>query len=169
MAKCKYREDFPKLVEIHLRKGLTEAQVAKKLGISVSTFEVYKNKHPEFLEAVKKGKAPVDFEVENALLKRALGYTYEEKHTVTKIQGKGDKAEATVAEVKKTVKHIASDPTAAIFWLKNRDPERWRDNKAVEVTGRNGKDLIPEQPLTRESIIKEAKKWGISEHDLFGD
>ncbi len=145
MAKSKYREDFPELVEMHLRKGLTEAQAAKKLGVSVRTFEEYKSRYPHFLQAIKRGKAPVDFEVENALLKRARGYTYEEKHTVTKIQGKGDKAEATVAEVRRVVKHVPSDTTAAIFWLKNRDPERWRDAKALEVTGASGKDLIPEQ------------------------
>lgn len=49
------------VVEMHFRKGLTGAQVAKKLGVSVATFEVYKNKHPEFLEAVKKGKEPCLF------------------------------------------------------------------------------------------------------------
>lgn len=144
MAKSKYRKDFPRLVEMHLRKGLTEAQAAKKLGIAKSTFEKYKTQYTDFLDSVKKGKAPVDFEVENALLKRALGYTVEEKHTVTRVLPSG---EATLAEVKKMVKHIAPDPVAAIFWLKNRNPERWRDIKAVEVTGKAGEELIHEQPL----------------------
>ena len=81
------------------------------------------------LSTVKKGKQPVDFEVENALLKRALGYEIEETNTFITINSKGEK----VQKVNKTKKHIAPDATAAIFWLKNRRPDKWRKtNPAYE-------------------------------------
>ncbi len=138
MAKLKYTDEFPVLAEKYMREGLTEAQAAHNLGVSVATFESYKHQYPEFLAAIKSGKAPVDFDVENALLKRAMGYTYEEKSTVTKVDARG---EGTIAEVKKIVKHVPADTTAQIFWLKNRRPDRWRDVKAVEVTGKDGEPI----------------------------
>lgn len=139
MAKSKFTEEFPQLVEMYLRQGLTEAQAAKKLGVSVSTFEHYKTQYPEFLEAIKKGKAPVDFEVENALLKRALGYEYtERKEEMAAIESEDGSTMVPGKKVTETVKHVAPDTTAAIFWLKNRQPERWRDVKGVELTGKDG-------------------------------
>lgn len=60
------------LVEGWARDGLSDEQIANNLGIATSTLYDYKNKHSEFLEAIKKGKEVVDFEVENALLKSAL-------------------------------------------------------------------------------------------------
>lgn len=154
MAKSKYTEDFPKLVEMYMREGMIEADAAKKLGISVQTFEDYKKRYPEFMEALKKGKAPVDFEVENALLKRALGYEYiERKEVYVEDAGVGEVdggASRTTKEVTETIKAVAPDVTAAIFWLKNRKPKRWRDIKAVEMTGKDGTPLHPEgQPTTQ--------------------
>lgn len=75
VAKSKYETHVKEkltLVEGWARNGLTEAQIAKNLGISVDTFYTYKKKYVEFSEALKKGKEVVDFEVENALLKAAL-------------------------------------------------------------------------------------------------
>lgn len=129
MAKSKYREDFPQLVEMWMRQGLTEEQAAKNLGVHESTFEDYKKRYPEFSEAIKRGKAPVDFEVENALLKRALGYEADDVH-VSNYMG-----EVTITPIKKV---YPPDVTAAIFWLKNRRPDRWRDVKGVELTGKDG-------------------------------
>lgn len=136
MAKSKYTEDFPPLVEMWMRQGLTEEQAAKNLGVSRSTFEEYKVRHPDFLAAIKRGKAPVDFAVENALLKRALGYTYTERKEETSEPDSG--TEIPSKRVTVTVKEVSPDTTAAIFWLKNRKPDRWRDVKGVELTGKGG-------------------------------
>ena len=73
------------------------------------------------MEALKKGKEVVDIQVENALLKRALGYEFVE---VTK-----ELAETGLIVTKKVTKQQAPDTTAAIFWLKNRKPNEWRDKK----------------------------------------
>lgn len=107
------------------RDGLTDAQLARKMGISCGTLYAWKNKFPEISEALKKGKEVVDIEVENALLKRALGYEY----TETMVEHSPDGVKR-----RETVKFIPPDVTAQIFWLKNRKPETWREKQVVEVS-----------------------------------
>ena len=133
MAQGKFKEwlteDGLKKIQSWFRDGLTDIQVAKNMGISKTTLYDWMNKYPAISDAVKKGKQPVDFEVENALLKRALGYEIEETNTFITMNSKGEK----VQKVNKTKKHIAPDATAAIFWLKNRRPDKWRKtNPAYE-------------------------------------
>ncbi|GAA0861732.1 transposase [Paraclostridium tenue] len=123
MAKSKYFTHVePKLtlIEGWARDGLTDEQIAEKIGIHISTLYDYKKKYSEFSESLKRGKEIVDYEVENALLKRALGYEYDE---VIYENGK---------ETKRVTKQVAPDTTAQIFWLKNRRPDKWRDKQVVE-------------------------------------
>lgn len=140
MARGKYQEwlepDGLTLMEAWARDGLTEEQIAKNMGVVSSTLRVWKNKYSAISAALKRGKEVVDIEVENALLKRALGYTYtEEKIEVSKEGGR--KAIKTV----QTVKHIPADTTAQIFWLKNRRPAHWRD-KPEGATDDGGVQII---------------------------
>jgi hypothetical protein len=130
------------------RDGLTDEQVAHNMGIGYSTFREWLNKYPALLAALKKGKAPVDIEVENALLKRALGYEYEEVCTeVEEIPFKTKDENGNTITITKTKKHIRKttkmvvpDVTAQIFWLKNRRPGRWRDK--IEVAPDSSNELL---------------------------
>lgn len=130
------------------RDGLTDEQVAHNMGIGYSTFREWLNKYPALLAALKKGKAPVDMEVENALLKRALGYEYEEVCTeVEEIPFKTKDENGNTITITKTKKHIRKttkmvvpDVTAQIFWLKNRRPGRWRDK--IEVAPDTSNELL---------------------------
>lgn len=123
MAKGKYERwlepDGLILLEGWARDGLTDAQLAEKMDIAESTLYEWKKKYPEISEALKKGKEVVDIQVENALLKRALGYSYTE--TRREIDADGRK------KVVRTEKQVLPDTTAQIFWLKNRMPEKYRD------------------------------------------
>ena len=110
------------LLEGWARGGLTDEQIAKNMGIAPSTLYEWKKKSKEFSESLKKGKEVVDFEVENALLKRALGYEYEEETYENGIL------------TKKVKKQVAPDTTAQIFWLKNRKKEQWREKVEVVKT-----------------------------------
>ena len=78
--KGKYRdwitEEGLLLIEGWARDGLTDEQIAHNIGIRRETLCVWKNKYPNISNALKKGKEVVDRQVENALLKRALGYEY---------------------------------------------------------------------------------------------
>lgn len=113
------------LVEGWKRDGLTDEQIARNLGVSKHTLIKWKKNIPDFLDAIKKGKEVSDYELENALHKRAVGYYYEEK-TVT---NKG--------EVVKIKKYEHANPTSLIFALKNRLPHKYRDKVEQEITNRN--------------------------------
>lgn len=133
------------------RMGLTDDQIAHNMGIAYSTFYDYKARFKEFSEALKRGKAIVDQHVENALLKRALGYHYDE---ITKEPGTevdpitGIKKKAMV-EVKRVTKEVHGDTTAQIFWLKNRKPKEWRDKQQIDHMHNIGEDLTPEERKAR--------------------
>ena len=166
MAKSKWDtvKDKLILVEGWARDGLTELQIAHNLGISKATMEKYKKEHSDFLYSLKKGKEVVDFEVENALLKRALGYEYTEV-TRERMIRKDEHGKALTdihgfptyeMVVTKTVKkQVAPDTTAEIFWLKNRKPEEWRDKRDVEHSG-NVTVNNPYKDLTTEELKKLA-------------
>lgn len=112
------------LLEDWARQGLFDAQIAKNMGIGEATLYRYKANHPEIKEALRKGKEVVDIEVENAMLKRALGYT------IRIVEQKIDKF-GEVHDCERDV-HIPGDVTAQIFWLKNRRRQQWRDKVEVE-------------------------------------
>ena len=110
-------------IEGWARDGLTDEQISHNIGIHPSTLYEWQKKYPEITEALKKGKEVVDRQVENALLKRALGYTYEEvKQIIEKDEMGKDRK-----RIEKTVKQVIPDTTAQIFWLKNRKPVEWRN------------------------------------------
>lgn len=132
MAKAKYQawlspEGLLK-VEGWARDGLTEKQIAHNMRITEQTLNVWKNKYPSLSESLKRGKEVIDRQVENALLKRALGYSYDEVTQECNEQGN--------MQVTKIVKKkVQPDTTAQIFWLKNRKPEEWRSkDKEVKDT-----------------------------------
>ena len=140
MAKGKYARwleaDSLTLLQGWARSGLVDEQIANNMGISCATLYEWKNRFPEIAEALKKGKEVVDIEVENALLKRALGYDYDE---ITTENGR---------EVKRVRKHVAADVTAQIYWLKNRRPDVWRERRndapvAEEDEKRTGVVVLP--------------------------
>lgn len=120
-------------IEAWARDGLTKEQIAHNMGIHIATLCDWQNKFPEFSEALKRGREVADIMVENALFKRALGYSYEEVITeVTKVPFTGKDGTPTEKEqrhIRKITKTVMPDVTAQIFWLKNRKPDVWRDRQ----------------------------------------
>lgn len=107
------------------RDGLTDEQIAKNIGISRQTLYKWKNDNIDILNALKKGKEVVDIEVENALLKKALGYKYDEI-TYETIYDK-DKQKYVKQETKRVTKEVQPDPLSIFYWLKNRKSDKWKD------------------------------------------
>lgn len=130
MAKGKYQEWLTPggllKIEGWARDGLTDEQIAQNIGINPATLYDWKKKYDEISEALKRGKEVVDRQVENALLKRALGYEYDE---VKEKYESGELTERTV-----TKKEVSPDVTAQIFWLKNRKRNTWSDRQSIELT-----------------------------------
>lgn len=112
------------------RAGLSLEQIALKIGINVATLAKWRVKYDKIGEALKKGREIVDTEVENALLKRALGYNIFLKKAM-KI--KKDQYAEEVIYVEEEV-HIQGDVGAQIFWLTNRKPETWQNTQKNKLT-----------------------------------
>jgi hypothetical protein len=109
------------------------------MGINVSTLYKYQNEHGEIIDALKRGKAPVDNEVENALLKRARGgFEVKEKRIEKWKDADGNEREHTVI----ITREVPPDVTAQIYWLNNRRPDTWRNRKAVDRTGSGIEDAL---------------------------
>lgn len=135
MAKGKYQEwlepDGLLLLTAWARDGLTDEQMAQKMGINVATLYRWKNEYSEICNALKTSKELVDIEVENSLLKNALGYHYVEQVVQSRKEviyenGKRVK-EVTEPEVIEVERWKPGESVAQFFWLKNRKPKNWRD------------------------------------------
>lgn len=122
----KFKPEFIEQAVKLCNLGATNREMAEFFGVQESTFHLWKIEHSEFSEALKTAKAEADSRVVESLYRRALGYSHDEVH-VSNYQGT-----ITLTPI---VKHYAPDTVAAIFWLKNRRPEEWRDVKAVEHSG----------------------------------
>lgn len=116
------------LLESWARDGYTMMDISNKIGIDNDTFLRWKDRYPEIREAVSKGKELVDYQVENALLKSALGYkTQEVKVTTTMRYGK------VVETVKEVLdKEVAPNVSAIQMWLYNRQKDKWKNMNAAK-------------------------------------
>ena len=133
----------PRLDEIRIwcRAGLIEKEICKRLGIYLSTFQRYKNQYKELKDTVRKGKEFADFEVEDALFKRAKGFDYEEVETTAmeenidekKQKEKNGKKNTKVKRIRRTKKLIIGDVGAQKFWLTNRRPDKWKNQHILEL------------------------------------
>ena len=112
------------LIEKWCRDGLNEDQICINLGISVATLHVFKKKYPELAKALKKGREIAVTEIENALFKRALGFSYEEtKISIRQVDGR------EVKFTEKTTKYQPPDVAACSLLLKNKARDQnWSDN-----------------------------------------
>jgi hypothetical protein len=116
-------EDNLMLLECWARDGYTFQDIANRIGISYTTLRVWREQYPEIDKALKAGREIIDYKVENALLKSALGYkTREVKVTTTMRHGK------VVETIKETLdKEQAPNVSAAQCWLYNRLPKKWKN------------------------------------------
>lgn len=140
MAKGKYeywksKEGLLKL-SAYARDGLTDEQIAAKIGISRSTLSEWKKKYPDISDTIKKDKEIPDIHVENALYKAALGYNASIKKAVKvkKIEydkGKKISEHEEIVIVEETI-HVPANVKAQMFWLKNRKPDVWKERQEID-------------------------------------
>lgn len=121
----RYKSEFAGLAYNYALLGATDVEMADFFGVTEKTFNNWKKAHKEFLQSLKAGKVQADAVVGNKLYQRACGY----EHPEVKVFNHG--GEIVTHEV---VKHYPPDSTAAIFWLKNRSPKKWRDKQDVDLT-----------------------------------
>ncbi len=142
MATGKYQRwlepDGLLLLTAWARDGLNDEEIAQKCGIGVRTLYDWKNNHPQILQALSRGKEPVDIEVENATHALALGYTVPVKKTfkLRRVEydpdtGKKLREYEELATGYDEV-HVPANVNAQKFWLGNRKPDVWRDKQKDE-------------------------------------
>lgn len=127
----KYKPEYNKQAEKLCRLGATDKELADFFGVEEQTINNWKNEFPKFFESIKSGKIEADANVSDRLYQRALGYSHPDVDIKV--------VDKEIVETSLT-KHYPPDTTAAIFWLKNRQPEKWRDKHDIDHTT-NGKDL----------------------------
>ena len=121
--------------------GATDKELTEFFSVSEQTINSWKKKHPEFLESLKKGKNLADANVASRLYNRAIGYSCKATKFAT--------SDGHITDSKEYIEHYPPDTTAAIFWLKNRQPEKWRDKKEIDANVNLGDEL---ESLTDEQL-----------------
>lgn len=121
--------------------GAIDKELAEFFSVSVQTLNKWKKDYPEFLESLKKGKNIADANVASRLYNRAIGYSCKATKFAT--------SEGRITDSKEYIEHYPPDTTATIFWLKNRQPEKWRDKKEVYTNVNLGDEL---ESLTDEQL-----------------
>ncbi len=122
-AETAFKPEFAKQARQMAECGATDREIAEEFGVSVRTLHRWKHTHEGFAEQLKLGKELPDDRVEQSLYRRATGYTFEAQKV---LQYKGEPVVVDYLE------HVPPDTTAAIFWLKNRRKEDWRDKAVIE-------------------------------------
>ncbi len=145
----KFREEYVEQAFNYCLLGATDADLGRFFDVDERTINNWKESHPEFLQSLKAGKEQADARVAQSLYRRALGW----EHEAVKI----------VADAKTGTEHIVPyteryppDTTAAIFWLKNRRPDLWRDKHRIEHSGEiptTVREMSDEELLERASQL----------------
>lgn len=142
-APTKYKASYNAQAEKLCKLGATDAELADFFEVVESTINLWKIEHPKFSESVKRGKLLADANVADRLYQRATGYTHEAVKIFPtggeKEDAEGNKEKAPLIVPYK--EHYPPDTAAAIFWLKNRQPKKWRDKVETGFTDSEGNDM----------------------------
>ena len=125
------------------------------MGISRTTFYAWMKAYPVISDAIKEGKAPVDVQVEDALLKRAKGYSYKETYVEYGLseteRDENGAPKKIIKNVRVVEKEVPPDVGAAALWLKNRRPDKWRDRRGEPGAFADERPVIIDQRPGEES------------------
>lgn len=143
-------------------RGFTNEELARVFDVSTSTVNQWMWQKKEFKDAVRKGRDGFDSEkVEQALLKRALGYEYVEKHVSrTKLVGKTPQGvEVTVPAVTTTeiTKRVVEDPKSIMYWLQNRQPDRWKHTAYLKIETQPEEETDEQEMDIEDMSVEELK------------
>lgn len=148
---AKYKSDMCEQVRKLCLLGADDKAIADFFDVAVSTINNWKKDHPEFLESIKEGKDIADAQVAERLYKRAMGYSHADTKFAT--------YEGKITDEQEYTKHYPPDTAAAIFWLKNRQKENWRDKQDHEHSGPDG-GPIEYRNMSDAELAAKIKKLG---------
>ena len=133
-----YKNEFADQAFNYCLLGATDAELATFFEVVESTINKWKKDYPEFSESIKKGKVQADAVIASSLYNQQQAF----KTKSVTYNAKGQRTEIESIEIVDLQQELPPDTTAGIFWLKNRNPDNWRDKTSTELTGKDGKDLI---------------------------
>lgn len=158
------KEIVEKICQLVRSDSYTIEEICKNVGINKDTYHSWLNFKPDFSDAIKKAKGEFDeliaSEARKSLLKLIQGYEVEEKKTVY-VNDKENKPKVKEQTVQK--KHFQPNTAAVIFALTNKAPDEYKNRQNTELTGKDGKDLIPETKLEKLSDDDLLKLHELSE------
>lgn len=161
MAKGKFEnwitEDGLLLLKGWARDGLTDEEIAKKMGINVATLYRWKDKYCNICEALKNGREPVDVILEDTAFERATQWKTV-KEITKELRFDRESGETKLMVTKEVEKRVPPDSTLLIFLMKNRMKDKYGDKQHVEISGQL--DTNPFSGLTEEQLRKLAKSNG---------
>lgn len=126
-APTKYKTEYNEQVYKLCLLGAIDEELADFFDVCVATINNWKKESPEFLASIKKGKQIADAEVAEKLFQRAIGYSHDEEKIFCQ-DGKIIRAD--------TIKHYPPEVIALLFWLKNRQPNNWREKTEHDHGGK---------------------------------
>jgi hypothetical protein len=165
----KYQDDFARMAHVAcVEGGFTDRKLADLFNVTRRTIDNWKREHPEFFRSIKAGKDKFDSSrVETAFLKSCLGIRFTETTKEPLVLGDSQEPGKLVV-TKKVQKFIAPNPKACMDWLCNRQPDRWKKLKHVELSGKDGRPVqtesmvaVPSGPMSIadwEKEVTEARK-----------
>ena len=116
------------------RMGATDMDLANAFDVTFGTIKKWQVTYQAFADSCRVGQEYADERVKRGLFQRAVGYD----HPATKIIV----CDKQVEEIE-YIEHYPPDISAAKYWLNNRQPEEWADKTQAQITGKDGKDLVP--------------------------
>lgn len=145
-----FKEDYIEQAYRLCLLGATDKELGEFFHVSEQTINNWKKDYPPFFESIKEGKSNADARVAQALYKRATGYSHKEVH-VSNYRG-----DITLTEL---TKEYPPDTAAAIIWLKNRQPDKWRDKIETNVDVKLNKETLQEiEQLFVENMAKARER-----------
>lgn len=143
-----YRQEYALIALRFMMLGATIEDLAELIGVSRTTIYNWQEDNKEFSTAIAGGRNYADANVASRLYQRAMGYTHEAEEIKV--------ADGVIHRVPVT-KHYPPDPQSAMFWLKNRQPELWKDK--VEVVERPTIAIVDKEAMNNmyERVLAEAE------------
>jgi DNA-binding XRE family transcriptional regulator len=129
-----YRDEYPAQAEKLCKLGATDKELADFFGVTEQTINNWKDVHDKFFESIKAGKELADANVAQRLYERAMGFEHDSEE-IKVVDG--------AIERVPTRKIYPPDTAAAIFWLKNRQKEKWRDKTDHGLENPDGTPIAP--------------------------
>jgi len=139
-----YQSTFPDRAKKLCRLGLTNQELAVAFGVATATISKWMTDYPEFSDAIKEGRDQSDAVVADRLYNRAIGY----EHKAVKIFN--NNGTPLIVEY---IEHYPPDPVAAIFWLCNRRPDKWKRNQTADA----GTNDVPKPVKVTVKTVNAAK------------